>query len=233
MNNDLEQRYRAVRGRIAEAAHSLQATPPLLLAVSKKHSSAAIRTLYMLGQRDFGESYWQEAETKMQALEDLDLVWHFIGPIQSNKTRPIAEHFHWVHSVEREKIARRLSEQRPDHLPPLNLCLQVNIDQEASKSGVLPEAVLPLAQAIQGLPKIRLRGLMCIPRRREDPVQRRASFHHLAELGRALARAGMPIDTLSMGMSDDLEAAIAEGSTILRIGTALFGERQKTVTNPS
>ncbi|MEE2730287.1 MAG: YggS family pyridoxal phosphate-dependent enzyme [Pseudomonadota bacterium] len=225
MNNDLEHRYRAVSARIAETAHTLQATPPLLLAVSKKHSSETIRALYNLGQRDFGESYWQEAETKMQTLEDLDLVWHFIGPIQSNKTRPIAEHFHWVHSVEREKIARRLSEQRPDHLPPLNLCLQVNIDREASKSGVLPEAVLPLAKAIQGLPKIRLRGLMCIPERRGDSKSQQQSFRRLAKLGTDLESAGIATDTLSMGMSSDLESAIREGSTIVRIGSAIFGTR--------
>ncbi|MBA56675.1 MAG: YggS family pyridoxal phosphate-dependent enzyme [Pseudomonadales bacterium] len=232
--NNLEQRYRDVCGRIKDASQRLQVTPPTLLAVSKKHPSESLRALYQLGQRDFGESYWQEAEQKMLALKDLDgIVWHFIGPIQSNKTRPIAEHFHWVHSVDREKIARRLSEQRPQGLPPLNLCLQVNIDEEKSKSGVAPEDVLALAQAIHQLPNVRLAGLMCIPEHSDDPQQQRVPFQRLARLQQDLAQAGIVTKTLSMGMSDDLEAAIAEGSTILRIGTALFGERQKTVTNPS
>lgn len=234
MMNDLEQRYRDVCGRIEEATERQHSQRPTLLAVSKKHPSESLRTLYQLGQRDFGESYWQEAEQKMLDLQDLnDIVWHFIGPIQSNKTRPIAEHFHWVHSVDREKIARRLSEQRPEGMSPLNICLQVNIDKEDSKSGVAPEDVLALAQAIYELPRIRLAGLMCIPEHSENPVQQRAPFQRLAALKNQLAEAGIITDTLSMGMSDDLEAAIAEGSTILRIGTALFGERQKTVTNPS
>ena len=233
MMNDLEQRYRDVCGRIDDATERQNAQRPTLMAVSKKHPSESLRALYQLGQRDFGESYWQEAEQKMHDLQDLDIVWHFIGPIQSNKTRPIAEHFHWVHSVDREKIGRRLSEQRPQHLPPLNICLQVNIDKEDSKSGVAPEDVMALAQAIHDLPGIRLAGLMCIPEHSENPAQQREPFQRLAALKNDLAQAGIITDTLSMGMSDDLEAAIAEGSTILRIGTALFGERQKTVTNPS
>lgn len=233
MMNDLEHRYREVCGRIEAATQRQQAKAPTLLAVSKKHPSQSIRTLYQLGQRDFGESYWQEAEQKMAELKDLDIIWHFIGPLQSNKTRPIAEHFDWVHSVDREKIARRLSEQRPPELPPLNLCLQVNIDNEASKSGVAPQDVLPLAKAIHQLPRIRLAGLMCIPEHSDDMAQQRLPFKRLATLKNELEAAGITTDALSMGMSDDLEAAIAEGSTILRIGTALFGDRQKTVTNPS
>ena len=159
MMNDLEQRFRQVRQRIDDAARAQHKPAPTLLAVSKKHPSSAIRQLYQLGQRDFGESYWQEAEAKLTELADLDIIWHFIGPLQSNKTRPIAEHFAWVHSVDREKIARRLSEQRPNHLPDLNVCLQVNIDRETTKSGVLPEAVLPLAQSVAALPRLRLLDL--------------------------------------------------------------------------
>ena len=163
MMNDLEQRFRQVRQRIDDAARAQHKPAPTLLAVSKKHPSSAIRQLYQLGQRDFGESYWQEAEAKLTELADLDIIWHFIGPLQSNKTRPIAQHFAWVHSVDREKIARRLSEQRPNHLPDLNVCLQVNIDRETTKSGVLPEAVLPLAQSVAALPRLQLAGLMCMP----------------------------------------------------------------------
>lgn len=220
--NTLEDRYRQLRQRIANAALRLNKPEPTLLAVSKKHSSAAIHELYQLGQRDFGESYWQEADAKLNALSDLNIVWHFIGPLQSNKTRPIAEHFAWVHSVDREKIARRLSEQRPDHLPDLKICLQVNIDREETKAGVLPEHALALAKQVTALPKLKLAGLMCIPAK-TDPAE---AFQRMAGLQAELKQAGLSADTLSMGMSDDLELAIAEGSTMLRIGTALFGERE-------
>ncbi|AUM13266.1 YggS family pyridoxal phosphate-dependent enzyme [Ketobacter alkanivorans] len=230
MTNDLQQRFQQVIQHIRDAAARLGKPEPTLLAVSKKHPSDAIRTLYDLGQRDFGESYWQEAESKLADLNDLDIVWHFIGPIQSNKTRPIAEHFDWVHSIDREKVARRLSEQRPAHLPPLKVCLQVNIDHEDTKSGVPPEQVLPLARAVSGLPNLHLAGLMCIPSRvqaaGEDETPQRAAFHRLALLKQQLEEAGITTQALSMGMSDDLEAAIAEGSTLVRVGTALFGERR-------
>ncbi|MAR90788.1 MAG: YggS family pyridoxal phosphate-dependent enzyme [Pseudomonadota bacterium] len=230
MTDSLEQRYQTLCQRLDRAAEAADRPRPRLLAVSKKHSAAAIRRLYALGQREFGESYWQEAEAKMAELQDLDIVWHFIGPLQSNKTRPVAEHFHWVQSVEREKIARRLSEQRPSQLPPLQVCIQVNIDRESSKSGAAPEQVLPLARAIIDLPGLSLAGLMCLPARREDPAAQREAFHRLAQLRAELASDGLGCPILSMGMSDDLEAAIAEGSDLVRVGTALFGPRQKTVT---
>ena len=226
-SEQLEHNLRQVRERIQAAAERFDRPAPLLLAVSKKHPAAAIRTLFALGQRAFGESYWQEAGAKLEDLTDLAIDWHFIGPLQSNKTRPIAEHFAWVHGVDREKIARRLSEQRPEGLPPLNICLQVNLDEEASKAGVAPEEVIALAQAVKDLPRLRLRGLMCIPMEREAFADQRATFRHMADLLADLKKAGIEgLDTLSMGMSDDLEAAVAEGSTIVRVGTALFGSRE-------
>lgn len=222
----LERRWRQVLDRLHTAAERFGRPAPALLAVSKTHPASAIRALFELGQHAFGESYWQEAETKLAALADLPIEWHFIGPLQSNKTRPIAEHFAWVHGVEREKIARRLSEQRPAGLPPLNICLQVNLDGEDSKSGVAPEDVLSLALVVKDLPNLKLRGLMCIPEPREDFAQQRAAFARMAELLQQLDAAGIGgLDTLSMGMSDDMEAAVAEGSTIVRVGTAIFGER--------
>jgi pyridoxal phosphate enzyme (YggS family) len=212
--------------RIREAAQNSSRTPEQvgLLAVSKTQPASAIREAAAAGLRDFGENYLQEALDKQQALADLALCWHFIGPIQSNKTRAIAEHFDWVHSVDRLKIAQRLSEQRPAGLPPLNICLQVNISEEPSKAGCRPDEVAGLAQAVAGLPNLRLRGLMAIPRPSSDPAEQRQAFAALRNLQRSLA---LPteLDTLSMGMSDDLEAAIAEGSTWVRIGTALFGAR--------
>jgi pyridoxal phosphate enzyme (YggS family) len=173
--------------------------------------------------RDFGENYLQEALGKQAELTDLSLIWHFIGPIQSNKTKPIAEHFAWVHSVDRLKIAQRLSEQRPDHLPPLNICLQVNVSGEASKSGCSPEDLPALAAAVAQLPHLRLRGLMAIPEPTDDVAAQRQAFATVRALQNSLAIAGL--DTLSMGMSHDLEAAVAEGATWVRIGTALFGAR--------
>lgn len=196
-----------------------------LLAVSKTFPAAAIREAYAAGQRAFAESYVQEALPKLAELRDLPLEWHYIGPLQSNKTRPVAEHFAWVHSVDRLNIAQRLSAQRPADLPPLQLCLQVNVSGEASKSGVNPDEVAALAAAVVGLPNVRLRGLMAIPAPTDDPVQQRAAFTQLAELQQQLQRAGYALGTLSMGMSHDFPAAIAAGATIVRIGTAIFGAR--------
>ncbi len=200
-----------------------------LLAVSKTFGPDAVITAADAGQRAFGENYLQEALDKQQAVAarrpDLDLDWHFIGPIQSNKTRPLAEHFNWAHAVDREKIARRLSEQRPADLPPLNICLQVNVSGEASKSGVAPADLPALAQAVAALPRLRLRGLMAIPEPAQDIEAQRKPFAQLRALQQQLRAIGIDTDTLSMGMSADMPAAIAEGATIVRIGTAIFGQR--------
>ena len=200
-----------------------------LLAVSKTFGAEVVIDAADAGQASFGENYLQEALEKQQAVHalrpDLRLEWHFIGPIQSNKTRPIAEHFAWVHAIDREKIARRLSEQRPASLPPLNICLQVNVSGEASKSGVAPPEVLALAQAVATLPGLRLRGLMAIPEPANDFESQRQPFALLRTLQQQLTEAGIPTDTLSMGMSADMDAAIAEGATIVRIGTVIFGKR--------
>lgn len=193
-----------------------------LLAVSKTKPAAAVRDAFAAGVRDFGENYLQEALDKQAELSELPLIWHFIGPIQSNKTKPIAEHFAWVHSVDRLKIAQRLSEQRPTGLPSLNICLQVNVSAEDSKSGCAPAELAALAQAVSQLPNLRLRGLMAIPEPTDDVAAQRAAFARLRELRDGLP---LPLDTLSMGMSHDLDAAIAEGATWVRIGTALFGAR--------
>ncbi|NNJ18662.1 YggS family pyridoxal phosphate-dependent enzyme [Pseudomonas putida CSV86] len=193
-----------------------------LLAVSKTKPASAVREAFAAGVRNIGENYLQEALGKQAELADLPLTWHFIGPIQSNKTRAIAEHFDWVHSVDRLKIAQRLSEQRPDHLAPLNLCLQVNVSGEASKSGCTPQELPALAQAVAALPRLRLRGLMAIPEPTDDRAAQDAAFARVRELQDSL---GLGLDTLSMGMSHDLESAIAQGATWVRIGTALFGAR--------
>ena len=220
-----------MRRRIAAAADNAQrdATGIGLLAVSKTFDAAAVLEAAGAGQCAFGENYLQEALDKMASIRaarpDLRLEWHFIGPIQGNKTRPIAEHFDWVHSVDRARIARRLSEQRPAGLPPLNVCLQVNISGEASKSGAPPEEAAAVAAAIAGLPHLRLRGLMAIPQPESDETRQRASFHRLRMLYDRLREDGLPLDTLSMGMSADMPAAIAEGATIVRIGSAIFGTR--------
>lgn len=213
-----------VGARIREAAQASRRNPAGigLLAVSKTKPAAAIREAHAAGLRDFGENYLQEALDKQAQLADLPLVWHFIGPIQSNKTRSIAERFDWVHSVDRLKIAQRLSDQRPPHLPPLNLCLQVNVSGEASKSGCAANELPALARAVAALPNLRLRGLMAIPEASDDPATQHAAFARLRQLRDDLA---LDLDTLSMGMSHDLEAAIAEGATWVRIGTALFGAR--------
>ena len=213
-----------VGARIREAAQASQRNfaDIGLLAVSKTKPADAIREAHAAGVCDFGENYLQEALEKQTQLADLPLIWNFIGPIQSNKTRPIAEHFDWVHSVDRLKIAQRLSEQRPAHLPALNICLQVNISGEDSKSGCSPEELTALARAVVALPNLRLRGLMAIPEPTDDVAAQHAAFARLRQLRDELA---LNLDTLSMGMSHDLEAAIAEGATWVRIGTALFGAR--------
>lgn len=206
----------AVAGRSADAV--------TLLAVSKTWPVADIAACAAAGQHHFGESYVQEALEKVTALPELN--WHFIGPLQSNKTRPIAESMAWVHSLDRFKIAQRLSEQRPAHLPALNVCLQVNVSGEASKSGCTPEQTLELAAAVAALPRLRLRGLMTIPQPTTDPVAQRQPFVQLRTLLERINHdLGLSLDTLSMGMSDDLEAAIAEGATLVRVGTAIFGRR--------
>jgi len=221
----------AVRERIARAAAQCGRQPVsiALLAVSKTFGPDAIRAAYAAGQRAFGESYTQEALAKIAALSDLDLEWHFIGPLQSNKTKPIAEHFAWVHGVDRAKIAQRLSEQRPPDLPPLNICLQVNVSGETSKSGVAPAEITALARAVAELPRIKLRGLMAIPAPTEDETQQRAAFRRVRELFEQLNAQGFALDTLSIGMSSDLEAAIQEGATIVRVGSAIFGERRNSL----
>jgi pyridoxal phosphate enzyme (YggS family) len=210
--------------RIRNAAQAAQRDPASvgLLAVSKTKPASDLREAHAAGLRDFGENYVQEALGKQAELSDLPLIWHFIGPIQSNKTRAIAENFAWVHSVDRLKIAQRLSEQRPAELPPLNICIQVNVSGEASKSGCTPEDLPALAQAISALPNLRLRGLMAIPEPTENGDEQNAAFATVRTLQ---DRLNLPLDTLSMGMSHDLEAAIAQGATWVRIGTALFGAR--------
>jgi hypothetical protein len=196
-----------------------------LLAVSKKKLPPDLRCAYDCGQRNFGENFLQEAQAKMRELADLDIIWHFIGPVQSNKTRALAESFDWVHCVDRAKIARRLSSQRPGSLPPLNICIQVNIDLETSKSGVAPDDIVSLAEAILDLPRLKLRGLMAIPAQQTQFELQREPFAKLKLALLDLKQRGLDCDTLSMGMTHDMTAAIAEGSTLLRIGTAIFGER--------
>jgi pyridoxal phosphate enzyme (YggS family) len=221
----------AVRHAIDQSCQTAGREPAsvTLLAVSKTFGADVVIEAADAGQVGFGENYLQEAVNKLAEVyklrPDLHLEWHFIGPIQSNKTRPIAENFAWVHAVDREKIAQRLSEQRPEHMPPLNICLQVNVSGEASKSGVSPEELPALAKAVAGLPNIKLRGLMAIPEPEADTALQRAPFALLRELQKQLAEMGIHTDTLSMGMSGDMQAAIAEGATMVRIGTAIFGKR--------
>ncbi|NBB36709.1 YggS family pyridoxal phosphate-dependent enzyme [Pseudomonas sp. BC115LW] len=216
----------AARIRRAEQAAQRVADSVQLLAVSKTKPAAAVREAYAAGVRDFGENYLQEALGKQRELTDLPLCWHFIGPIQSNKTRDIAQNFAWVHSVDRLKIAQRLSEQRPAELPALNICIQVNVSGEASKSGCTPADLPALAAAISALPHLTLRGLMAIPEPTDDRAEQDAAFAAVRELNKSLQDSlNLPLDTLSMGMSHDLESAIAQGATWVRIGTALFGAR--------
>jgi PLP dependent protein len=217
-----------VRTRMEEAALRAGRDPEgiRLLAVSKMQPVEALAEAWEAGQRDFGENYLQEALPKLDALADRAAHWHFIGALQSNKTRDVAERFDWVHTVDRESIAKRLSDQRPGELTPLHICLQVNVSGEGSKGGVVPERMPALAEAVAALPRIRLRGLMAIPAPAKDLEAQRAPFRQLRELMQDLNTKGHSLDTLSMGMSDDLEAAIAEGSTLVRVGTAVFGPRQ-------
>ncbi len=217
----------AVNARIAKACAAAGRNPAAvaLLAVAKTFPAAALRAAHAAGQRAFGENYLQEALAKQAELADLDLEWHFIGPLQSNKTRPVAERFAWVHSVERLRIAERLADQRPAALPPLNVCVQVNVSGEASKSGCAPDEAPALCRAVAALPRLRLRGLMAIPEPTQDSALARRRFAVLRQLRDRLNGEGLALDTLSMGMSDDLEAAIMEGATIVRVGTAIFGER--------
>ena len=213
------------RVRSALAAVGRADDAACLLAVSKKKSAAAIREAFTCGQTRFGESYLQEALEKQQQLQDLPIEWHFIGPIQSNKTRAIAENFDWVHSVDRARIATRLSDQRPPSLPALNICVQLNIDAESTKAGVLPDELPGVLAEVAQLPRLRLRGLMAIPARRDDYAGQLQVLRRVAGLLREWRGQYPHMDTLSMGMSGDLEAAIAAGSTIVRVGTDIFGER--------
>lgn len=201
-----------------------------LLAVSKTRPAEDLRTAFNEGQRDFGENYLQEALEKIEALQDLDICWHFIGPLQSNKTRAVAESFHWLHTVDRIKIAKRLSEQRPANLPPLNICIQVNVSDEESKSGCKPDKLEELATEIVKLPNLCLRGLMAIPKASENSDEQRQAFARMKQLLKQLQFTYDSVDTLSMGMSGDMDSAIAEGATIVRIGTAIFGARPPKVT---
>jgi len=223
-----EKAWQAVAERIERAVRNAgRASGSVrLLAVSKTFAADAVRAMHAAGQRSFGENHVQEGVAKRQALADLpDVAWHLIGPLQGNKTRLAAATFDWVESVDRLKIAQRLSAQRPESLGPLDVCVQVNVSGEASKSGVAPGEVLALAHAVAGLPRLRLRGIMGIPEPTDDESQQRAQFRRLRQCFEQCIAAGMQMDTLSMGMSADLEAAIAEGATQVRVGTALFGSR--------
>ncbi|MEZ0238628.1 MAG: YggS family pyridoxal phosphate-dependent enzyme [Methylophilaceae bacterium] len=223
----ISERLQAVKSRLRQAETEAGRAPEsvTLIAVSKTQPADAIREAHAAGQYAFGENYLQESLEKMAALADLPLKWHFIGPIQSNKTRPIAENFAWVHGVDRLKIAQRLSDARPAGLPPLNICIEVNVSGEESKGGVEPNEVQALADAIAQLPGLKLRGLMAIPAPTNDIALQRQQFRMLRELLESLKQRGLALDTLSMGMSEDFPAAIAEGATIVRIGTAIFGPR--------
>jgi PLP dependent protein len=225
----IEKRLHEVRGRIARACAAVRrpVESVTLLAVGKTFHAAALREAHAAGQRAFGENYVQEALAKIEALAELRprIEWHLIGPLQANKTREVAAAFDWVHAIDRLKIAERLAAQRPAELPPLQVCLQVNISGEASKSGLRPEEVAPIAHAIAALPRLALRGLMAIPEPAADVETQRRPHRALRELLEVLRTQGLALDTLSMGMSADLEAAIAEGATIVRVGTAIFGAR--------
>ncbi len=229
----------AVRQRIATACTLASRDPAgvTLLAVSKTFDADAVRAAHAAGQRLFGENYVQEGVAKIDALADLrtgsdPIGWHFIGPLQSNKTRAVAERFDWVHSVDRLKIAERLSAQRPDNLPPLQVCLEVNISRQASKHGLMPDFddVLAVARAVAALPRLQLRGLMAVPEPSDDPAAQREPFADLRALADQLRGAGIALDTLSMGMSADLEDAVAEGASIVRVGSAIFGARHYAPT---
>ncbi len=225
--NMLAERYHTLLRRIqaAEARYDRSPGSVRLIAISKTQPAARIRALTELGQQAFGESYAQEAIPKIDELQDLEIEWHFIGHIQSNKTQMLARHFHWVQSVDRLKIAERLNDQRPSDLAPLDICLQVNISHEPSKSGLTPESLAATARAVARLPRLRLRGLMAIPTRVQGSAPQRRAFSALRKAHDIIVADGIALDTLSMGMSDDFEAAIAEGATMVRVGTAIFGAR--------
>ncbi|NOZ53362.1 MAG: YggS family pyridoxal phosphate-dependent enzyme [Gammaproteobacteria bacterium] len=226
----IEQRLHFIQRRIQHAAQQCERDTGsiTLLAVSKKQPTSRILQAYQAGLTHFGESYVQESTPKINALADHPLTWHFIGPIQSNKTHIIAQHFDWVHCVQRIKIAQRLNEQRPLQLPPLKLCIQINISNEANKAGIPQNALLELAQQIKRFPRLQLRGLMAIPQKLDNPQQQRIAFEQLRSLMHNLNQQNFQLDTLSMGMTNDLEAAIIEGATIVRVGTGLFGPRNET-----
>lgn len=226
-SQNLPQRLQAVHARIAAAAAraNRSVSEITLLAVSKAQPLETLRALAALGVHDFGESYLNEAVDKLEALAALPLTWHFIGRVQANKTRIIAERFQWVHGLDRLHIAERLSAQRPFHAPALQVCIQVNLAEEASKGGVAPAQLAELARAVAALPRLRLRGLMCLPPAESDPARQRAWFARLRALRDTLNARGGQLDTLSMGMSADFESAILEGATVVRIGSALFGPR--------
>lgn len=228
MDRDLlRTRFQETQTRIASAASRFgrSANSVGLVAISKSQPAEALRALAELGHRDFGENYLQEAMPKLAELKDLDLVWHFTGQLQSNKTRTVAEHFAWVHTLDRERIAIRLNEQRPHHAPLLNVCIQVRLADEPGKGGVSPSELPALAARVRELPHLKLRGLMCIPPPSDTFEEQRRWFDQLADCARKLNAEGFELDTLSMGMSDDLEAAVAAGATWVRIGTAIFGPR--------
>ena len=224
----VEQNYQRVRERISAACKNASRQPDSvrLLAVSKTKPASMVRACYAQGQRAFGENYLQDGLDKIDALAELtDIEWHFIGPLQSNKTRPVAEHFQWLETLDREKIARRLNEQRPDNLPPLNVLIQVNISDEDQKSGIATESVTSFAQTLLSLPRLKVRGLMCIPEATSDEERLRNQFQKMQSLWQELKELCPDADTLSMGMSSDLELAVACGSTEVRIGTDIFGAR--------
>ncbi len=228
---DISARLNAVRQRISVAARQAGRSSESigLVAVSKTRSDWDIAQAWRLGQRHFGESYVQEAMQKQQLLAHFPICWHFIGPLQSNKTRYVANAFSWVHSVDRYKIAKRLSQHRSEKLPPLNICLQINISQEPTKSGVLPAQLAELAESVNQLPHLKLRGLMAIPARTDDFSQQRIIFREVRTLYEQLTE--YKLDTLSMGMSNDLEAAVTEGATLVRVGTDLFGTRDANASD--
>lgn len=227
---NLAANVRNVRAAIAAAAAQCgrNVDSVTLLAVSKGHSAESVRAVAAAGVEHFGENYLQDALPKIDALAGLELTWHFIGRLQANKTRPVAERFDWVHGVDRPKLAERLSSQRPYYAPPLNVCIQVNAAGEGGKAGVAPDGVAALAAAIRDLPRLRLRGLMCLPPEEEEPARQRHWFAIVRAAFDALRTGGFELDTLSMGMSGDFAAAIAEGATLVRIGTAIFGPRPAT-----
>jgi pyridoxal phosphate enzyme (YggS family) len=224
---NIAKQLKIIRNKISAAEKKYHHKPDsvTLVAATKTRSVEEIAEAIKHGQIHFGENYLQEALPKISSLKNEKIIWHFIGPIQSNKTKLIAENFDWVESIDREKIAQRLNDQRPKNLPPLNVCIEVNLSDEETKSGVKLDEILPLAQKISTMPNLKLRGLMSIPESSRDFARQRQIFHKLAEALQQLDQQGFALDTLSMGMSDDFEAAIAEGATIVRIGSAIFGPR--------